>query len=64
MTKLMYVVLGLLVLSGTMLMASVASRTAGGASGLGSADLDIRALERSMDLKGLPNGDLDPKVYQ
>ena len=64
MTKLMYVVLVLLVLSGTMLMASVTPRSAGGASGLGSAHLDIRALERTMDLKGLPNGDLDPKVYQ
>ena len=64
MTKLMYVVLGLLVLSGTMLMASVAPHSAGGAPGLGSADLDIRALERSMDLYSLPKGDLDPKAYQ
>jgi hypothetical protein len=64
MTKLMYVVLGLAAISGTMLMASVTQRSAGGASDLGSADLDIRALERTIDLKGLPNGDLDPKVYQ
>jgi hypothetical protein len=64
MTKLMYVVLGLLVLSGTMLMASVVPHSAGGALGVGSADVDVRGLEHSMDLKRLPNGDLDPQVYR
>jgi len=64
MSKLMYVVLGLLVLSGTMLMAGVAPRTTGAAPSSGSADLDIRALERSVDLKGLPNNALDPQVYR
>ncbi|MGN6569994.1 MAG: hypothetical protein ACTHLO_01090 [Pseudolabrys sp.] len=64
MLKLMYVILGLLVFSGTMLMASVAPRSTGDAASLGSADLDIRALERSMNLKALPKHDLDPQVYR
>jgi hypothetical protein len=47
-----------------MLMAGVAPRTTGAAPSSGSADLDIRALERSVDLKGLPNNALDPQVYR
>jgi len=59
MTKLMYIVLGILVLSGTVLMASVSPRQESRYDGL-----DIRALEQSMDLNALPKQDLDPTVYQ
>lgn len=59
MTKLMYVVLGILVLSGTILMASVSQR-----HDSRDASLDVRALEQSMNLKALPKQDLDPNVYR
>jgi len=59
MTKLMYIVLGILVLSGTILMASVSPRH----DSL-DASLDVRALEQSMNLKALPKQDLDPGIYR
>jgi hypothetical protein len=59
MTKLMYIVLGILVLSGTILMASVSPRRDSR-----DASLDVRALEQSMNLKALPKQDLDPNVYR
>ena len=59
MTKLMYIVLGILVLSGTVLMASVSPR-----QGARYEGLDVRAFEQSMDLNALPKQELDPKVYQ
>ena len=64
MTKVMYLVLGLLVLSGTMLMVTAAPDGARGNSRSEQASMDIRALERSIDLKSLPTGDLDPAIYQ
>jgi hypothetical protein len=64
MTKVMYLVLGLLVLSGTMLMVTAAPDGARGNSRFEQASMDIRALERSIDLKSLPTGDLDPAIYQ
>jgi len=64
MAKMIYVVLGSVMLSGTLLMAGVASDSARGASQAGKDVMDIPALERSIDLKALPNGDLDPDVYR
>jgi len=59
MTKLMYIVLGILVLSGTVLMASVSPR-----QGSRYETIDIRALEQAVDLNALRKQDLDPAVYQ
>ena len=63
MTKLMFVTLGGLVLIGVVLMVSV-SPGVRGTSSAGQDATEIRALERSMDLKALPKSDLDPAVYQ
>ena len=63
MTKLMFVTLGGLVLIGVVLMVSV-SPGARGTLSVGQDAMDIRALERSMDLKALPKNDLDPAAYQ
>lgn len=59
MTKLMYIVLGILVLSGTVLMASVTPH-----QGARYEGLEIRALERSVDLNALPKQDFDPAIYR
>ncbi len=62
MTKLMFLVLGLVVLTATALMVSAAPDSARDISG--PATMDIQALERSIDVNTLPKGDLDPAVYQ
>ena len=62
MTKLMFLVLGLLVLSATALMVRAAPDLAQGISG--QATMDIRAVERTIDAGTLPKGDLDQAVYQ
>jgi hypothetical protein len=71
MTKVMCLILGSLVLSGTIMMASAAPDGARGTatSTQGSLNttqgsLDIWALERAIDVKSLPAGDLDPAIYQ
>jgi hypothetical protein len=61
MTKLMFLVLGLLVLSGTIMMVGAAPGARGTSE---QATMDIRAVERAVDMKALPNGDLDPDVYR
>jgi hypothetical protein len=63
MTKLTYLVLGLLVLSGTLLMVGVAPGRRG-ISSTARDSMDIRAIERGIDIKALANGDLDQAVYQ
>jgi hypothetical protein len=59
MTKLMFLVLGLLVVTATALMVSAAPDSV-----RMSDQMDIRALERTIDSNALPKGDLDPAVYQ
>ena len=63
MTKVIYLVLGSIMLSGTVLMVGAAADEARG-SKAGQDAMDVRALERTIDVKALPNGDLDPAVYQ
>ena len=63
MSKLMYLVLGLLAVTGTALMVT-ASPLARGTATPGQDAMDIRALERTVDHKALPKTDLDPAVYQ
>lgn len=62
MAKLTFLVLGLLVLSATVMMVGVAP---------GARDtnprkdaMDIRAIERTVDVNTLPKTDLDPAVYE
>lgn len=64
MMKMTYVVLGAVMLSATMLMVGAASDKARSAPQPGQDGIDIRALERTVDLKALPQGDLNPEVYQ
>ena len=64
MTKAMYVVLGSVMLFGTMLMTGAGPNIARGASEAGQNAMDIRAIESTVDVKALPNGNLDPAVYQ
>ncbi len=63
MTKLMYLVLGLLVVSGAALIGAVAPGARGTATP-GQNAMDIPALERTIDVKALPKGDLDPATYK
>jgi hypothetical protein len=64
MTKVMYLILGSLVLSGTITMASAASDGVRDIATSTQGSLDIWALERAIDVKSLPAGDLDPAIYQ
>lgn len=64
MTKAMYVVLGSVMLFGTMLMTGAGPDSARGASEPGQNAMDIRAIESTVDVKALPNGNLDPAIYQ
>jgi hypothetical protein len=64
MTKATYVVLGSVMLFGTVLMIGAGPDSARGASEAGQNAMDIRAIESTIDLKALPNGNLDPAVYQ
>ena len=61
MTKLTFLVLGLLVLVGTALMVRAAPERAGSAS---RSTMDIRTLERQLDMNALPKHELDPATYQ
>ncbi len=63
MTKLIYLVLGLLALSGTALIVAAAPGARGTLTP-GQNAMDIRALERTVDVNALPKGDLDPAVYE
>jgi hypothetical protein len=64
MSKLMYAALAALVLFGAALMISATPETAGGAPKLAQEGMDIRSLERTIDLKSLPRSELDPAVFQ
>ena len=64
MTKFMYVTLGALVLLGAGLMMSAGPDKAGGSPNVSQGGVDIRALERSMNLNNLPKNELDPAAYQ
>ena len=64
MTKLVYVALGVLVLAGAALMISATSERADGAPKVAQEGMDIRSLEHMMDLKKLPQNELDPAVFQ
>ena len=64
MKRLMYPAIGMLILAGTAVTAGAATNGAGATSSPKQATMDIRALERTIDLKTLPNGGLDPAVYE
>lgn len=64
MAKLTYLVLGILVLSGTAWMVGATPHGARGTSTPKEDTMDIRALEAATDLSRLPKGDLDPKIYE
>ncbi len=63
MTKLKYLVLGLLVVSGAALIGAVAPGARGTATP-GQNAMDIPALERTIDVKALSKRDLDPATYK
>jgi hypothetical protein len=64
MTKLVYVALGVIVLAGAASMVSATPERAGGAPTAAQEGMDIRSIERSMDVKTLPQNELDPTVFQ
>jgi hypothetical protein len=64
MTKVMCLILGCLVLSGTITTVSAAPDDARGTARPTQGSLDIEALERAIDVKSLPTSDLDPAIYQ
>ena len=64
MTKFMYVTLGALVLLGAGLMITAAPDKAGGSPSVAQGGMDIRSLERSMNLNALPKNELDPAAFQ
>jgi hypothetical protein len=61
MAKVMFLVLGLVVLAGTAFIVRAAPEREVSAS---QATMDIRTLERKMDMNALPKRDLDPAIYQ
>ncbi len=62
MTKLMFLVLGLLALAGGALIVHAAPERQASVSV--QSTMDIRTIERKLDLNALPKDDLDPAIYQ
>ena len=63
MTKFTYLILALVVLSATVVVGA-ASRGTNETAKSQQSGMDIHSLQSTSGTKGLPNGDLDPAIYQ